>query len=202
MLISKWDMEISLDIIQHWFNLMDTDGWISREQILGEEARSKVPPEFHVQFPLHANPPTLFIAVGRLLAGVQGKQREFFQADFAKLYPKMKRNWEWFRETQFGSTKAWPNRSKPAGRDVYRWRGRTNGHTLPSGLDDYPRGEPHVGELHLDLLCWMAMTTETLKKLAVFNQLEEDASEFEEVLENIMENLTGMHSFLPLTNYH
>lgn len=52
-----------LEIVKSWFSLVDEDGWIAREQILGDEARSKVPAEFQVQYPHHANPPTLFIAI-------------------------------------------------------------------------------------------------------------------------------------------
>lgn len=33
---------ISLEILKDWINLIDDDGWVAREQILGEEARSKV----------------------------------------------------------------------------------------------------------------------------------------------------------------
>ena len=32
----------SLDIIKSWIDLIDDNGWVAREQILGEEARSKV----------------------------------------------------------------------------------------------------------------------------------------------------------------
>ena len=32
----------SLDILKDWIDLIDDDGWVAREQILGEEARSKV----------------------------------------------------------------------------------------------------------------------------------------------------------------
>lgn len=32
----------SLEILKDWFSLIDEDGWVGREQILGEEARSKV----------------------------------------------------------------------------------------------------------------------------------------------------------------
>jgi len=32
----------SLEILKDWINLIDDDGWVAREQILGEEARSKV----------------------------------------------------------------------------------------------------------------------------------------------------------------
>jgi len=33
----------SLEILKDWIDLIDDEGWIAREQILGEEARSKVP---------------------------------------------------------------------------------------------------------------------------------------------------------------
>lgn len=32
----------SLEILQDWISLIDEDGWVGREQILGEEARSRV----------------------------------------------------------------------------------------------------------------------------------------------------------------
>lgn len=32
----------SLEILKDWFSLIDENGWVGREQILGEEARSKV----------------------------------------------------------------------------------------------------------------------------------------------------------------
>ena len=42
-------------------------GWIEREQILGPEPASRVPPEFQVQKPDIANPPTILLAVHSLL---------------------------------------------------------------------------------------------------------------------------------------
>ena len=33
---------LSLEILKSWIDLIDEDGWVAREQILGEEARSKV----------------------------------------------------------------------------------------------------------------------------------------------------------------
>jgi mannosyl-oligosaccharide glucosidase len=75
---------LSLDILKSWVGLIDENGWVAREQILGEEARSKVytlwdcvggtdktsdganaqvPAEFQVQYPNYANPPTLTMAV-------------------------------------------------------------------------------------------------------------------------------------------
>jgi len=40
--IGQWDNDFSLEILKDWIGLIDEDGWVGREQILGEEARSKV----------------------------------------------------------------------------------------------------------------------------------------------------------------
>ncbi|KAJ7242412.1 hypothetical protein O6H91_Y435700 [Diphasiastrum complanatum] len=63
LIISRWDRNISRDIIGNWLDLMNEDGWIPREQILGAEARSKVPEEFILQRTDNANPPTLFLSL-------------------------------------------------------------------------------------------------------------------------------------------
>ncbi|KDE09449.1 hypothetical protein MVLG_00351 [Microbotryum lychnidis-dioicae p1A1 Lamole] len=41
LLINRWDLDLGLRIISSWVDLIDQDGWIGREQILGEEARSR-----------------------------------------------------------------------------------------------------------------------------------------------------------------
>ncbi|KAF8270316.1 glycoside hydrolase [Lactarius quietus] len=61
--VGEWDNDLSLEILKDWVDLIDDDGWVAREQILGEEARSKVPEEFRTQVPSFANPPTLTMAV-------------------------------------------------------------------------------------------------------------------------------------------
>jgi len=50
----------------------------------------------------------------------------------------------------------------------FRWNGRSENHTLTSGLDDYPRlpGQPSESELHLDLHCWMTKFTLVIKAVA------------------------------------
>lgn len=40
--IGEWDTDFSLEILKDWIDLIDENGWIAREQILGDEARSKV----------------------------------------------------------------------------------------------------------------------------------------------------------------
>lgn len=53
--------------------------------------------------------------------------------DFLKeIYPKLKLNYKWFRRTQWGEVKEWGRRARS--REAYRWRGRTPGHTLTSGI--------------------------------------------------------------------
>ncbi|KAH9314208.1 hypothetical protein KI387_022835, partial [Taxus chinensis] len=63
LLICRWDLHMCLDIMGHWLDLMNIDGWIPREQILGAEALSKVPEEFVPQYTTNANPPTLFLVL-------------------------------------------------------------------------------------------------------------------------------------------
>ena len=62
-----YDSDLVLDIVKSWFHLIDEDGWIAREQILGTEARSRVPREFQVQSPHIVNPPTLTLVLSKLL---------------------------------------------------------------------------------------------------------------------------------------
>lgn len=40
--VGAWDNALSLEILKDWVNLVNEDGWVGREQILGEEARSRV----------------------------------------------------------------------------------------------------------------------------------------------------------------
>ncbi|GLD95958.1 hypothetical protein PINS_up004636 [Pythium insidiosum] len=65
--IGAFDAELTQDVLAHWLALMDDDGYIAREQILGATARARVPSEFLVQHVEHANPPALLLAVESLL---------------------------------------------------------------------------------------------------------------------------------------
>ncbi|ORY34734.1 glycoside hydrolase [Naematelia encephala] len=75
-LIGEWDNDLSLEILRDWVALIDDDGWVAREQILGEESRSRVPREFQVQYPSHANPPTLAMAVTSFIRRLKARTDE------------------------------------------------------------------------------------------------------------------------------
>ena len=49
LLVQRWDPQLSRDALAHWLDLLNANGWIPREQILGQDARSRVPAEFVVQ---------------------------------------------------------------------------------------------------------------------------------------------------------
>ncbi|KAK3094634.1 hypothetical protein FSP39_004266 [Pinctada imbricata] len=174
LLISQWDPEISEDIMAHWLDLINTEGWIPREQILGVEARARVPDEFVVQRNENANPPTLFLPLQRLIKRMTGSQDPTFHRFLEAVFPRLKAWYSWYNTTQVGSIPS-----------SYRWRGRDaktnlelNPKTLTSGLDDYPRAShPTDDERHVDLRCWMALASGIMTDIA--KELGQDHSEYE-----------------------
>jgi mannosyl-oligosaccharide glucosidase len=214
--IMEFDLDLTLEIVESWFNLMDDNGWIGREQILGPEARSKVPREFQTQYPHYANPPSLFFILntfisklGALNGTTPPAKEELHQEgqvtsvhlknpDLAihylqELYPKLKKHYNWFRNTQFGDLKSY-DRDAFNVKEAYRWRGRTPQHVLTSGLDDYPRPQPpHPGELHVDLISWMGMMTRSLLNIATLLQLPKDVAEFSNIETAILHTIDNLH---------
>ena len=126
--IMEYDFDLAFEIISSWINLIDDNGWVAREVILGDEARSKVPPEFTVQSPHIANPPTLLLAFSEMLTKVlnnintmdmnryidatiddfqQGTNQlerhpELIREYAEKVYPKLLKHYNWFTTTQKG----------------------------------------------------------------------------------------------------
>ncbi|KAL8879554.1 MAG: hypothetical protein Q9192_008210, partial [Flavoplaca navasiana] len=203
--VMDWDMDVALEIVSSWFELMNADGWIAREQILGPEAMTKVPSEFQVQYPHFANPPTLFLVVAAFLGRLQKPALYFgapsqYLSDIAlgtnflrEIYPKLKSNYQWFCRTQAGNLTRYtgPGTSISQG---YRWRGRTPQHTLTSGLDDYPRAQPpHPEELHVDALGWVGSMVVTLNKISVFLGEKEDRRTFARQEEEIIQSIEQAH---------
>ena len=200
-----WDMDLALEIVSSWFDLMDENGWIAREQILGPEARSKVPLEFQTQYPHYANPPTLFLLVQAFVARLSevlplsGTPSRYLsdptagKAFLKAIYPKMKKHYEWFCRTQAGSLNSYqlPGSEFNQG---YRWRGRTPQHILTSGLDDYPRAQPpHPEELHVDALCWVGSMAVVLKKISAFLGEKEDQKTFSKHETDVVRSIDGIH---------
>jgi len=214
--IADWDIDLTLDIVKSWFNLMDEDGWIAREQILGAEARSKVPQEFQTQYPHYANPPTLFLVIdafveklrktnGSLPAGREQLSQDESLATASldnpevgleylrRLYPLLRRQFDWFRRTQAGDVKSY-EREAYSTKEAYRWRGRTVTHCLTSGLDDYPRPQPpHPGELHVDLMSWVGVMAKSLINVGDALGLAEDVDNYKKILDAIEHNLNDLH---------
>ncbi|KAG2020673.1 glucosidase I [Coprinopsis cinerea AmutBmut pab1-1] len=228
--IGQWDNDFSLEILKDWINLIDDNGWVAREQILGEEARSKVPVEFQTQVPNYANPPTLVTVVAAFIErlksvnanrgpsdedlgmGMGGAQTPLGVQDEAtpvpgtqhlqdqelafsylkSIYAPLKRHYEWFRRTQRGQIKQYGRKARSR-TEGYRWRGRTEEHVLTSGMDDYPRGPPHPGELHLDLISWMAFFSRTMKDISGFIGEKEDQANFAKYERAILDNIEDLH---------
>lgn len=192
LLIGKWSKEVSMDIIQHWLNLINHEGWIPREQILGSEARSKVPDEFVVQRSSNANPPTLFLAIESIVESGGDEVSQTSLNFLSKIYPRLKVWYNWFNTTQTGSLPL-----------SYRWRGRDastdaelNPKTLTSGLDDYPRAShPTDEERHIDLRCWMLLASSTMAKIANILHKTDEAALYARTYEllNDPEKLDELH---------
>lgn len=164
LLIGAWDVDIELDIISHWFDLMNVEGWIPREQILGAEALAKVPEEFVTQHNTNANPPTFFFSLKYILtkySHLLAKNGRL--ATLERIYPRLQAWITWYNTTQRGDVLG-----------TYRWRGRenfkpneVNPKTLTSGLDDYPRSShPTDDERHVDLRCWIAFAMGVMADIA------------------------------------
>lgn len=164
LLISQWDLDIELDIICHWFDLINVEGWIPREQILGVESLAKVPKEFVTQHNTNANPPTFFITLKKILTKHRSEMSLPSRlAVLERLYPRLQAWFYWYNSTQKGEIIG-----------TYRWRGRDentqkelNPKTLTSGLDDYPRAShPSNKERHIDLRCWLAFAAGVMAEIS------------------------------------
>lgn len=170
--IMDYDFDLAVEICLSWFELIEDSGWIAREVILGDEARSKVPGRFAVQNPHIANPPTLLLAFSEMLDRAINQENqnsmnrfgeeeandennqletnsELLLAYARKIYPKLLKHYNWFKSSQQSYLDDYLDVLEEDGildkvhvNETYRWRGRTVTHCLPSGMDDYPRAQP------------------------------------------------------------
>jgi mannosyl-oligosaccharide glucosidase len=164
LIISQWDREISFDIMAHWFDLMNVEGWIPREQILGSEARARVPDEFVVQRNNQGNPPTFFLVLDAMFKNRPVRDISTLELEQLNgIWPYLVSWYNWFDTSLHGH--------EPGS---YYWRGRDiasvrelNPKSLSSGLDDYPRAShPTPDERHLDLRCWITLAAKVMTSIA------------------------------------
>eukprot|EP01133_Synstelium_polycarpum_P014239 gene14239-16801_t len=195
LVVATWDIDLTIETLSHWFNLVNEDGWIPREQILGREALSMVPEEFQVQSPNIANPPTLLLVVNKLMDLAAEMRRNSHHAggrnntaDILKIetfiktaYPRIERFYRFYLNTQGAVLD-----------NTFRWRGRKVNHTLASGLDDYPRANPpSTSEIHVDLSSWVAFAAESLSKISTF--IGKDGTEFKQTSKDIIKLIELLH---------
>lgn len=124
------------------------------------------------------------------------EDREAALSYLRSIYAPLRRHYDWFRRTQRGQIKQYARKARSR-TEAYRWRGRSEAHVLTSGMDDYPRGPPHSGELHLDLISWMAFFTRTMRDIADFLGEDDDAAAFIEIEKATLNNIEG--ALLPRT---
>lgn len=174
LLIWRWDIRICLDIIGHWLDLMNIDGWIPREQILGAEALSKVPEEFVPQYPTNGNPPTLFLVLHDLVYSIKRNKFSVTESNeissfLERAFVRLEAWFQWFNTTQSGMETGsyfWHGRDNTTTREL-------NPKTLSSGLDDYPRAShPNGEERHLDLRCWMLLAADCMHSITELSEKE------------------------------
>ncbi|KAI3968066.1 hypothetical protein MKW92_023112, partial [Papaver armeniacum] len=198
LLICRWDIKICLDIIGHWLDMMNTDGWIPRELVLGTEALSKIPEEYVAQHPTNGNPPTLFLALKDLVNGTSRNQFTTSESNeitsfLDSAFVRLEAWFQWFHNTQSGkhvSSYYWHGRDQTTNRQL-------NPQTLTSGFDDYPwASHPSEDERHLDLRCWMLFAADLLNSITkLLGKHNEVGNEYEAMVKLLsdFELLNKMH---------
>ena len=169
LLLARWQPRIFLEVLGHWLELQQENGWIPREVPLGAEQERRVPKQFLTQDSKVANPPSFLLPLSWLLslglkedeklarqAGLSGKElRDLVLSFSAQALPRLGAWFAFLEKSQ-----------KSSNPKCFRWQGRTAAHCLASGLDDYPRGLlVNEDECHLDLQSWMALFARTLARL-------------------------------------
>ncbi|CAL9216405.1 unnamed protein product [Arabidopsis halleri] len=170
LLIWRWDVHITLEIVGNWLDLMNIDGWIPREQILGAEALSKIPKQYVVQYPSNGNPPTLLLVIRDLINGIRTEkfskaERDEVLSFLDRAFVRLDAWFKWFNTSQIGKEKGsyyWHGRDKITNKEL-------NPQSLSSGLDDYPRAShPSEDERHVDLRCWMYLAADCMNSIQEF----------------------------------
>lgn len=169
LVVQHWDLDLSLKVFESWLDTMDENGWICREQIRGPAAETRVPEQFIPQSEEIANPPSFVFLIENLLEQVKTTPPEHFESNkiykmFKSNYGKLKKWLYWLINTQVNIE------------NLPMWKGRTAGHNLASGLDDYPRGlQVSEHERHLDLYMWQIKFTQLMLEISKLLENSEDS---------------------------
>ncbi|KAJ0235419.1 hypothetical protein HA466_0266020 [Hirschfeldia incana] len=170
LLVWRWDFRITLEILGNWLDLMNIDGWIPREQILGDEALSKIPKQYIVQIPSNGNPPTLLLVIRDLINGIRAEkfneeERDEILSFLDLAFVRLDAWFQWFNTSQKGNMMGsyyWHGRDSLTNREL-------NPQSLSSGFDDYPRAShPTEDERHVDLRCWMYLAADCMNSIIEF----------------------------------
>ncbi|XP_076466816.1 mannosyl-oligosaccharide glucosidase-like [Babylonia areolata] len=163
LLISRWDEGLSMEIMGHWLDLINTEGWIPIKQALADEAYTEAKTHCVIQHNSMAAPPTIFLPLQKLVPKLVNSKDPSVQQYLVALYPRLKALYAWYNSSHAGSKMS-----------TYRWRGLD--HTtvtgivhlmFASGLHDYPQAsQPTEKERHLDLRCWMALASGVMAEMA------------------------------------
>ncbi|CAN7077734.1 unnamed protein product [Brassica oleracea var. botrytis] len=149
---------------------MNIDGWIPREQILGDEALSKIPKQYVVQIPSNGNPPTLLLVIRDLINGIRAEkfnkeERDEILSFLDLAFVRLEAWFQWFNTSQKGKEMGsyyWHGRDSLTNREL-------NPQSLSSGFDDYPRAShPTEDERHVDLRCWMYLAADCMNSIIEF----------------------------------
>lgn len=186
-LVRHWDYEWSLTILRSWYSQTDIDGWIPRQLILGDEVRWSARSSSWPQVPGTANPPSHHWILEAFIRDdghddddkQLGVDKSVMDEFFNDIWASLERNLEWYLRTQTSDIPA-----------LFRWAGRTENYCLPSGMDDYPRAPILTSkEAHLDLHCWMIVSTRVSSKIAVRLGHTEKARHFNDLNQSLTKSL-------------
>ncbi|KAL6926903.1 hypothetical protein ACO0SA_003984 [Hanseniaspora valbyensis] len=216
--LKLYSSELSLKIIYDWFSvLMDKEtGYIPRELFLGDDNKDGVEERWITQYGNVGNPDVLVWSFTDILdealqnndvEGLLLIKKLLIQDN---LYEMFKKRFDWVIKLQSIENNEVNTCFKKSliseklkgiieEKNIFKWKGQSNDHCFPSGLDDYPRGMTHNNEIpnfytpdceiHVDLMSWIILFSKNLQKLANFLQIEDEANYYKKFAEDTFKNL-------------
>lgn len=196
LIVCRYSLDLCMKILQNWFDLMDFNGWIAREQIRNEEVAYGLEERFIKQDNYEGNPPTLIFSLLYLIRNYeQLTDYEGFRQFMVHCYNKAKLWFFWFLENQTDDEKTdfFAENNIFSEKMHFRWHCKGdchNGEFLGSGLDDFPRQLPGTLSIaHLDLHTWILFFSESLIKISKFLNRTHEMKEYHNLFNFLKEKL-------------